>query len=169
MCTNTSRIRRSSSTKVRRQALHHATERTESKPSVADRFRPWSLRGAEHGRASLALCPARQSQASARLNLPSARTHSAAHPICFASVSFSPQQQPSQRRESAVALANDSSPSPLLHHHSSSTATPATHRVHQCPLTELGKLQRHASARRSSAANPIIVAPPPQFTSRSVS
>ena len=30
MCTNTSRIRRSSSTKVRRQALHRATEPTES-------------------------------------------------------------------------------------------------------------------------------------------
>ena len=37
MCTNTSRIRRSSSTKVRRQALHRATELTESVDSVADR------------------------------------------------------------------------------------------------------------------------------------
>ena len=41
---------------------------------------------------------------------------------------------------------------PPIHHHSNTTSSPATHRVHLCPLLAPGKLQRHASARWSSAA-----------------
>ena len=67
------RIKSLSNVKTRRQARFWFTERTESKPSVADRFRPWSPRGVKRGRASPALCPARPRQAEARLQHASTR------------------------------------------------------------------------------------------------
>jgi len=87
--------------------------------------------------------------------------------FCFSSFAVrSPAVPKQQRRESAIVVEGTSSrlatPSPPQH----STATPATRCVHPCSLTVLGKPQRRAQARQSPTANPVVVATPPQSTSR---
>ena len=86
------------------------------------------------------------------LNTASARP---SHPVPhfpFSAPSSSPQRQPSSARTSAVAIANASSPSLLLHPDNASTSAPATHCLLPCSLTELGKPQRRATPRRNSSA-----------------
>ena len=56
----------------------------------------------------------------------------------------SPRLPSSPAAAAAVAIADASSTSPLLHHRSCTTSTPMTRRVHPCSLTMLGKLQRRA-------------------------
>ena len=58
---------------------------------------------------------------------------------------------------------------PLQHHRNSSTVSPAPRCFFLCPLTALGKPPQRMQARRSSAMSPVVVATPPQSSSRSVS
>ena len=101
---------------------------------------------------------------SQRSPAPSQRLHSTLGLLLHCSQRL--QQLQPRRREPAITVEGTSSrlatPSPPQH----STATPATRCVHPCSLTVLGKPQRRAQARRSPAANPVVVATPPQSTSR---
>ena len=148
MSTNTSRIRRSSSMKNRRQALHRVTERTESRrqwPTPAEFARRVSPATAARRRCSVRAghaAPGRAFKSPAPSRTPFSR--------CLG-LSSSPQQPPSSRSP-AIAIADASSPSLLLHPGSASTSAPATHCARPCPLTTLGKLQPRAPARRSLAA-----------------
>ena len=64
----------------------------------------------------------------------------------------------------AIAIADASSPSLLLHHHSCPTSTPVTRRIHPCSLTALSKPQHRARARLSPAAKSVVVATPSPST-----
>jgi len=74
------------------------------------------------------------------------------HPIFALPRPFFLEQQPPSSRSPAIALADASSPSLLLHPGNASTSAPATHCARPCPLTTLSKLQPRAPARRSLAA-----------------
>ena len=103
------------------------------------------------------------------LNTASARpSHPAPH-FPFSAPSSSPQRQPSSARTSAVAIANASSPSLLLHPGNASTSAPATHCLLPCSLTELGKPPQRVRPRRNFTASPVTVAGAPPSTSPCVS
>ena len=100
--------------KSRRQARPSRSDETESADSVADRFRPWSPRGAKRGRASPALCPARPRQAEARLQHASTRpllpvppfSHFASSLLAVASVVLVLPRRRHCRRSAELACAS---------------------------------------------------------------
>ena len=75
-----------------------------------------------------------------------------------------PRTQPPSSSSSAVAIANASSPSSLLHRCNTSTRAPMTHHLGPRSLTALGKQQRRALARRSIPATLVTVAGAPPST-----
>ena len=104
------------------------------------------------GRASSASYPVWQSQAPAHYITPSYRPHSAAPSFSHFAFSLAGRSNCSGSRVlPRLRRARLRSPPPIRHN-SSTTSSPATHRVHLCPLIAPSKLQRRASARRSSAA-----------------
>ena len=113
------------------------------------------------GRASPAPYPARQSQASARLNRPSARPHSAAPPFRTVGSPSSLAAAAAAAPLATTVVARHRLVWPLLHHRNPTTVSPAPHCFSQCPLFEFGKRQRRANAHRSPVANSVVVATPP--------
>ena len=81
----------------------------------------------------------------------------------------SSQQQPPSSRSPAVAVANASVPSLLLHPDNASTSAPAIHCFLPCSLAMLGKPPHRVRPHRSSTASPVTVAGAPQSTSPCVS
>ena len=151
MSTNTSRIRRSSSMKNRRQALHRVTERTESRrqwptpaefarrvsPATAARRRCFVRAGhATSGRAFKSPAPARTPP----------RTPFASPRPSFLAAAAQLFRAESRRRHS-----QRQSPSSVLLHSNCSTSTPTSHRLHPRSSIALGKPPQRAHARRSSA------------------
>ena len=142
---------------------HRATDETEPRRQWPTGFRHCAPRVPGGGRASPLLCPRRPRRAWARLQVASTRPLLSAPSFRFSRLSFATHL--------AAAAAT---PVPRARHRhwrrqlapSSSIPTATLHRLPSnpcalpCPLLALGKPQRRALARRSSAANLVVVATP---------